>query len=237
MHVKRRNPIAKPRLAPSKAVKRFATERDLVRAYLRGIPTGGGEFPVVHTELESANGIADVVRVRLRKDWARSSGLAKIAPQWAFALRALPYRRVFTTAAFAELAGVSTSTARGVLRTFEVAGFCTRGRQRHRWTKIRQPIPVASQIIAIEAKLSDWRRALAQAYRYLDFATQSWVLLDAANSGPASKNIADFKRLNVGLAVIGRETRIRKLFVPSNQEPKSPVRYWGVLSSIGRRTL
>ena len=209
----------------------------MVRAYVRSLPRSNADYRVVHTELESENGIADVVTVRMRKDWARSSGLAKIAPQWAFALRVLPYRKVFTTIAFSELTGASRSTAISVLRTFEAAGFCTRKQQPNCWTKIRQPIPVASQIIAIEAKLSDWRRALMQAYRYLDFATQSWVLIDAANSGPAFRNIAEFKRLNVGLAVIGPETLVRKLFAPSKQEPKSPIRHWGVLSLIGRRTL
>jgi hypothetical protein len=173
----------------------------------------------------------------MRKDWLRSSGLAKIAPQWAFALRELPYRRKFTTDSFAELTGASRKTALGVLRTFEAAGFCELGRGAHSWMKIRQPLPVASQIIAVEAKLSDWRRALSQAYRYLDFATESWVLLDAANVAPALKNVADFRRLNVGLAALAPNNRVRKLFTPLKQAPKSPVRHWAILSSIGRRTL
>lgn len=208
-----------------------------MRAYLQTLPQNDASFRVVHTEVESANGIADVIHVHLRKDWQRSAAIGKIAPQWAFALRGLPYRRVFTTSLFADLTGASHKTAISVLRTFEKAGFCRQGVRAHCWQKIKQPVQLASHIVAIEAKLANWRRALAQAYRYLDFATESWVLLDSVNAAPAIRNIAMFRRLNIGLAVIGRETPVRRLFVPSKQEPKSPIRHWGMLSLIGRRSL
>src|SRR5215216_1790736 len=53
---------------------------------------------------------------------------------------------------------------------------------------------------AFEMKLSHWRRALAQAFRYRSFAELSYVVIDAARVGPALKNMERFRRSNVGLA-------------------------------------
>jgi hypothetical protein len=222
------------RTTKSIPLQRFQSERALVSAYLKSMPKEANSFRIVHTELESGNGIADVVRVRLRRDWRHAAALRKIRPQWAFALRHLPDRKRFTTDFFAEMTGTTRKTARTILSAFKTAKFCIEGFPANTWIKVKQPIPLASEIVAIEAKLDHWQRALPQAYRYLDYATEAWVLLDHANAAGAIKNIKAFKRLNVGLVTLSSGKRPKKLYVPKKQLPKSEIRYWGVLCSISK---
>ena len=92
-----------------------------------------------------------------------------------------------------------------------------------------------NKIYAIEAKLRDWKRALSQAYRYLDFANQSWVVLDNSRSKPAIENILKFKRLNVGLASISINGKIVIHFRPKLQPPKSLQKFWQANSEIASR--
>jgi hypothetical protein len=56
--------------------------------------------------------------------------------------------------------------------------------------------------IAVEAKLSAWKAALVQAYRYKAFSHYSYVAIDNANIKPALLNIDSFRRSNIGLLSI-----------------------------------
>ncbi|HKO57916.1 MAG TPA: hypothetical protein VJ276_18760 [Thermoanaerobaculia bacterium] len=57
-------------------------------------------------------------------------------------------------------------------------------------------------VIAIEAKLRDWRGALQQAYRNTSFASESYVLMPLAAVSRALANAAEFTRRGVGVCVI-----------------------------------
>ena len=59
--------------------------------------------------------------------------------------------------------------------------------------------------IAFEMKLSDWRRGLAQAFRYRSFATFSFLVLDNTRAKSAVANTDRFKRANIGLIGINVE--------------------------------
>ena len=61
----------------------------------------------------------------------------------------------------------------------------------------------AHTLIAIEAKLSDWRRALHQAYRNTCFAHRSFVLLPQRTAFKALTFLAEFERRGVGLCYLG----------------------------------
>lgn len=56
---------------------------------------------------------------------------------------------------------------------------------------------VSKKIVAIEAKLSDWKAGLEQAYRYKNYADEVYVAL----SSDSIKNVdkSKFKELNIGL--------------------------------------
>jgi hypothetical protein len=62
-----------------------------------------------------------------------------------------------------------------------------------------------TKIIAIEAKLTKWRDALAQAALYRRYADEAFVLLPVQNAEPATKARADFEDAGVGLLVVNGE--------------------------------
>ncbi len=51
----------------------------------------------------------------------------------------------------------------------------------------------------LEAKISDWKKALNQAYRYASFANRTIVLLPDKTATNAKKRLSLFKKLKVGL--------------------------------------
>jgi hypothetical protein len=57
-------------------------------------------------------------------------------------------------------------------------------------------------VIAIEAKLRDWREALHQAYRNTSFAAESYVLMPALAAQRAIAHSDEFDRRGVGLCVV-----------------------------------
>jgi len=57
-------------------------------------------------------------------------------------------------------------------------------------------------VIAFEAKLYDWRRALDQAYRNTCFAAESYVLLPADRARSVRKYLGEFEDRGVGLCCI-----------------------------------
>ena len=103
------------------------------------------------------------------------------------------------------------------------------------WVKSKQPLPVVAEITTIEAKLGNWQRALAQAYRHHSFASESWVLLDHARSASAFRNVDRFQRLNVGLITISVAGVTRKLFTPIKKRPKSEFHFWRANSAVAQR--
>lgn len=73
--------------------------------------------------------------------------------------------------------------------------------------------------IAVEAKLSAWRPALIQAYRYKAFAHFSFVAIDEARSAPAMKNLDFFKRSQIGLIVVSLQGNIDLAYRPNFATP------------------
>lgn len=213
-----------------KADSAFLSEEDLVRAIIRSRNIKRKGFthrcPNILTEFDVSVGRADLVFFQLKKDWRTRAKYAQLPSRWLYALRVLPYRTKFTPDEFASLCGVSRNTSMLILRRYENMGYCRRTTDKDSWSKVRQPAPVVSRIIAIEAKLTDWRRAISQACRYQRYANQSWVTLDASRAGGAILAKHEFQRLNVGLKVVNREGKARTYFTPKYHSPKSPVHFW-----------
>ncbi|THU33004.1 hypothetical protein FAM09_26535 [Niastella caeni] len=88
--------------------------------------------------------------------------------------------------------------------------------------------------IAIEAKLKNWRRALAQAFRYKWFAEKSFVVLDSKHFKPALNNIGEFRKLNVGLAEISKGGQIVIHYRPQKEAPINPT-MWILLNETLRQ--
>lgn len=216
----------------------FRTERTLVTHFVvtaRKQPSA--HLRLTWKEFDATNGVTDIIQVRLRRNWRANVALGKILPRWAYALRQIPYRRSFSTESFVELSGTTRKTALTILRRFAELKYCVRARRKGEWMKWKQPIPLVNEIVAIEAKLRDWKRALAQADRHLDYAHRSWVLLDASRATRAIENLDKFKRLNVGLITQLPGQRPKVWFTPEKRTPRSGLRYWQANSELGRRLI
>ncbi len=216
--------------------KRFTSEASLVNLFEallnnRKKPCTTGYLK----EFDCSNGIADIVLFEKRKDWKANTMIGEVPSRWAYALHRIPYRQTFSVELFADAAGVTEKRALQALRQYAELDFCKEKKAKRLWTKIRQPIPVVNKIYAIEAKLYDWKRALSQAYRYLDYANQSWVILDHGRINPALANIKKFQRLNVGLASLAGTGHIITHFDPFPASPRSPQKVWQANSEIAAR--
>jgi hypothetical protein len=77
--------------------------------------------------------------------------------------------------------------------------------------------------IAFEMKLSDWRRGLAQAFRYRAFARRVFLVLDQAHVEPALANSSRFVRANVGLIGLDCRRGFTIYHQPSDEQPYSEV--------------
>ena len=89
-------------------------------------------------------------------------------------------------------------------------------------------------VIAIEAKLSDWRTALHQAFRNLCFAHQSYILLPMATAFRAHRHSAEFVRRRVGICYL-EGPQIVLLHDSRRAEPIEPWLYAEASSHIGTK--
>lgn len=62
-----------------------------------------------------------------------------------------------------------------------------------------------NELIAIEAKLNNWRNALHQAYRNTCFAKLSYILVPESTAKTASKYLPEFSKRSVGLCFISQD--------------------------------
>ena len=208
----------------------FPSEEELVRVIIRtGKRVARGatrrRFNIL-SEFNTSAGIADVVFFYLRKEWRKHVAYGRLPSRWIYALKVLPFRTNFTSDEFALISGVSRNTALQALRRYESMGYCGRSKKKGLWKKIRQPVPVVRKIIAIEAKLTDWRRAISQAYRYQRYASQAWVVLDASKARGAIASKKEFQRLNVGLKVLSPKGQAKTYVSPRVLPPKSLANFW-----------
>jgi hypothetical protein len=75
--------------------------------------------------------------------------------------------------------------------------------------------------ISFEFKLSNWKRALIQAYKYRSFTHKSYVIMDMGFEHLAFRNIDMFIKGNVGLATVNDTGDYNLLFSPLEMHPYS----------------
>ena len=91
------------------------------------------------------------------------------------------------------------------------------------------------KLTAFEMKLTDWRKGLAQAYRYSYFADLAVVVLPPKIAATAKTDLDLFRESNVGLWSFNPTTgAIRKLFTPRGTGPRSVKANAKALESLGR---
>lgn len=88
--------------------------------------------------------------------------------------------------------------------------------------------------VAFEMKLSDWKRALMQAFRYLAFADRAYVCMDRQFVHRALCRIDQFVNANVGLLSIDVDGLIELHFAPLSQKPYSSTKRANLLDIVQR---
>jgi hypothetical protein len=215
----------------------FDTEAQLVNLLEKVYTFARSDGWVWIREFNTPSGIADLAGVALATPAASRSPLGRIPPQWAYTLRCLPCEEPFSLEYLASLANVTLGSARLILRAFGDSGFCVRAAEGRQWIKTRQPEPVANQIVAVEAKLRDWRRALYQAAQNAAYASHSWVVLDLTALPNASRNVDEFVRRGIGLAGLSTDGELDIVAQARENAPRRQNRYWQANAEIARRLM
>jgi hypothetical protein len=186
-------------------------------------------------EFNSPSGIADLVAVSLRRDWKQQASMRQIPVRWLYPLTMLPLGVAIDVKAFANRFGVSESSAHGALAAYVDSNYCTFNPDERVWTKTREPSPVAQRIVALEAKLRDWRRALYQAVQYASYAFEVWVVLDTAFLHPALIHADEFEKRGIGLLGLSANGQSELVTTAIRRPPRNHERFWQANAEIVRR--
>ena len=90
------------------------------------------------------------------------------------------------------------------------------------------------EIISIEAKLKNWKRALIQAYRYRSFSKKAYVFMDNDYIYAPLENIEEFKKFNIRLAGVSNE-KIEIYYEPEEKEPFSKELYIKAMDAFAKQ--
>ena len=71
----------------------------------------------------------------------------------------------------------------------------------------------SKKIITIELKLKNWKRALAQAYKYKSFSDISYVCMDESNVDAVLKHLDMFEKYNIGLIHLMLLHHMQKIYI------------------------
>ncbi|HSY46917.1 MAG TPA: hypothetical protein VK800_12765 [Steroidobacteraceae bacterium] len=175
-------------------------ELDVVRAFLeRGIGKGPPDAQVlVFCEPLLETGYPDVVVVHWQRSRAEAwpAARAEITPDDVKLLHFLMGARCVSRDELGQ--GISPGRRARSLDRLAAADVVTISR---RWIRCRplREIFAVSRIIALEAKISDWRRGLHQAFLNTWFASESFLLLP--HLPERSQVMAEAQRIGVGVVV------------------------------------
>lgn len=177
-------------------------------------------------EVSTTHGVADLVLVRPldKKVAIRQSHKQqyKLINESYFAvLECLPdLHRSKKGRSFQELAGkvnISKSYLKQkVIKKLVEEGFVVD--EEAGYFKINGWLPLASKVIAYEAKLYDWQQGLHQANRYRYFADEAYLVMPAQTVHRARPE--QFESIGIGLVSFDAETGKRKILVSPNLHKK-----------------
>jgi hypothetical protein len=204
--------------------QRFDSEEQLVQAVVAYTKRAHRREYRVELEVDAGVGVADLVLTkRAPRSTAGLRALGSVSPRLAVLLSLSHGDSIKSRQELADKLGSSEGAAQRVIARLSVAGLAAQTRDSLDLVTIKTP--PFERLIAIEAKISDWQRVLVQAYRNLQFADESWVVLDHTYIRAAMAQLERFKVAGVGLASIDRN---RGLFIHHGATVQGPV-------SLGKR--
>lgn len=190
----------------------FERETDLVssfkihsRKFLNEICNKSISRYFIISEFDSYVGVADIIIGTYRPYLSRKNQRESINLNWVKPLQDFLLGQVFSFEDFKKRYNLSSNSARLWLDEYVDAGFISKNKQNIYLVKKEYEF-ITDNVIAIEAKLKNWRKALSQANRYRKFSDFSFVLLDESNAKAAIRNITLFKENNIGLITMNKES-------------------------------
>jgi hypothetical protein len=218
-----------------KPTEGFDTEVQLVSALLPLLRSSLNRRYGLETELDAGVGFADIVLYKRHPRTTRELQLlAAIPPRLAPLLDPLTACRIQNCVDLALALGVSTAAARRVQRRLEQLGLFN-GRPSGTLTPVK--VLPFNTVIAVEAKLSDWSRAIVQAYRNRQFADESWVVLDHRYYKAALAQLARFERSGVGLASVDVTGNLYIHCIAPCGLAMSSTKRWHAQAALARRVI
>lgn len=214
----------------------FESERQLVEAILTKVRQSQRREYKVEQEVDAGVGVADIVLTkRTPKSADGLRALANVSPRLAILLSQDIGGSINTREELARCLGTSDASAKRVIAQLTKVGLAIHDRgSLHIATVNRLPF---ERLIAVEAKLKDWQGVLTQAYRNLQFADESWAVLDHAFIRPTIAQIERFKIAGVGLASIDRDRGLFVHHIACPRSPMSPAKRWQAQAVIASRVL
>ncbi|MEL6408723.1 MAG: hypothetical protein AAFR81_30435 [Chloroflexota bacterium] len=167
---------------------------------------------VTLTELRVGAGRVDIVAGQVRS--VSQSICSNLTNLEACVLSHLYYRKRLKALTVSNKLGLALSQVTDCLEKLCLKGYCVQAGQ----CFVRNQLPITN-VVAIEGKLQNWRKALTQASRNRLFTSQSFVALDARYARPAIKNLQLFRNAKVGLAIVFNDDEIHILHRPPHRPP------------------
>lgn len=109
-----------------------------------------------------------------------------------------------------------------ILKQLEKDGYIKRV-EKSFYFKINGWIPIAKEIIAIEAKMRDWKRGFIQANRYKSFANKVYLAVPSKVEHLVDKKL--LQKHNVGLIVLDTKRNEKKTLPVKQVEPFNPFKH------------
>lgn len=109
-----------------------------------------------------------------------------------------------------------------ILKQLEKGGYVKRV-EKNFYFKINGWIPIAKEIIAIEAKMRDWKRGFLQANRYKSFANKVYLAVPSKVEHLVDKKL--LQKHKVGLIVLDTERNKKKTLPVKQVEPFNLFKY------------
>lgn len=229
------NPYEKTRAQYVKSAG-FESEAALVKAIIACVARARRRDYRVELEVDAGVGVADLVLAKRSPRSAESlRSVAMVSPRLAVLLSQGVGDAIKSRAELAAFLGTSEGAAQRVIARLSAAGLAAHSRDSLTILGLRTP-PYA-RLIAVEAKISDWRRVLIQAYRNLQFADESWVVMDHVFARPAIAQLDRFRAAGVGLASVERGRGLFIHHAATRQGPMSPAKRWQAQAVLSSRVL
>lgn len=191
-------------------MKMFEREEELVEAFenktaifLEKILRKSVTRHFVLSEFDSYMGVADLIIGTYRPYLSRKTVRESVNLNWLIPLLNFEKGQTIYLDEFLSSYSLSNRIGQKQLQEYVLAGFLLKLAPR-KFEVLQEYKFITDEVIAIEAKLRDWKKALLQANRYKRFSDFSFVLLDEVYASPALANLAVFENQNIGLVTMNK---------------------------------